>query len=69
MNKETLLKKAYDSGLIDVVSEWLKDQKYVSISSIVEAFSIGYIYSQCIFQELNISLQIYWKNNKKFYII
>ena len=52
MNKETLLKKAYDSGLIDVISEWLKDQKYVSISSIVEAFSIGYIYSQCIFQEL-----------------
>ena len=64
MNKEELLKKAYEDGLIDVIKEWLKEEKYVSISSLQRSFSIGYGMSSVIFEEL-INLKLV--DDKPFY--
>ena len=64
MSKEELLKKAYEDGLIDVIKEWLKEEKYVSISSIQRTFSIGYSMSSAIFEEL-INLKLV--DDKPFY--
>jgi len=50
MNK--LLEKAYKSGLMDVSKEWIKEQKYVSISSIQRSFSISFPLASAIFEEL-----------------
>ena len=40
-NNKDLLTKAYNDGLIDVIKEWLKDTKYVSISTLQRTFSIS----------------------------
>ena len=50
MNK--LLEKAYKSGLMDVTTEWIKEHKYVSISSIQRSFSISFSLANTIFEEL-----------------
>lgn len=69
MENNKLLTKAYDEGLIDVIKEWLKSQKYVSVNSIHDAFSISLDLSTAIFEEL-IKLELvekesfYHKGNK-----
>ena len=46
------LQKAIDAGLIDVIEDWLKTEKYISISSIQRNFSVGYDTACAIFNYL-----------------
>ena len=46
------LEKAIESGLVEVVKDWMKTEKYVSVSSIQRSFSIGFITANAIFNYL-----------------
>ena len=47
------LSEAYKQGLMDVIKEWLKEQKYVSIENIEDSFKIEHSLSEQIFNELS----------------
>lgn len=46
------LEKAEQSGLLDVIKEWIKTEKYVSVSMIQRSFSVGFNTSTAIFNYL-----------------
>ena len=46
------LEKASKNGLIDVIKDWLKTEKYVSISGIQRDFSVGFLTASSIFNYL-----------------
>ena len=52
MDKQELLNKAYEEGLMEVIKEWVKEEKYVSISKIQLNFSVGFNKASAIFEEL-----------------
>ena len=52
MDKQELLNKAYEEGLMDVIKDWVKEEKYVSISKIQINFSVGFNKASAIFEEL-----------------
>ncbi len=47
-----LLSTAYENGLMEVIKDWIKEQKFVSISSIQRTFSISLPLAKEIFDEL-----------------
>lgn len=46
------LDKAIKSGLVDVIKDWMKTEKYISASSIQRNFSVGFMTSKAIFNYL-----------------
>ena len=46
------LEKAKANGLLDVIKDWIKTEKYVSVSKIQREFSVGFNTSISIFEEL-----------------
>lgn len=46
------LENAIESGLVDVIKDWMKTEKYISVSSIQRNFSVGFITSNAIFNYL-----------------
>lgn len=46
------LETAIKSGLVDVIKDWMKTEKYISVSSIQRNFSIGFISANAIFNYL-----------------
>ena len=49
---DVYLKKAEQSGLVDVIKEWMKSEKYISISVIQRDFSVGFNTANAIFKHL-----------------
>lgn len=52
MDNKRLMKNIEKSGLYDVVLEWLKNEKYVTVSKIMNSFSISYNPAKTIFDNL-----------------
>ena len=50
MNKN--LENAIKSGLVDVIKDWMKTEKYISLSSIQRNFSVGFTTASAIFNHL-----------------
>ena len=46
------LEKAKKNGLVDVIKDWIKTEKYISISAIQRNFSVGFNTSTAIFNYL-----------------
>ena len=46
------LEKAYSTGLVEVIKDWIKEQKYVSSYLIQTSFSIDRLMADAIFEEL-----------------
>ena len=46
------LDKAIESGLLDVIKDWIKSEKYVSVSRIQREFSVGFITANSIIDYL-----------------
>lgn len=49
---DNLLEKAKQNGLIDVIKDWMKNERYISISSIQRNFSVGFNTACAIFDYL-----------------
>ena len=46
------LEKAKKNGLLDVITDWIKTEKYISISKIQREFSVGFNTATAIFNKL-----------------
>ena len=46
------LEKAEQTGLLDVIKDWMKNEKYISVSRLQREFSIGYLTASSIFNYL-----------------